>query len=87
MPKMLVIEATVVNHHDDRGGQHVNVGDIVDLTKQDAIDLARIGRLLYTRKEDDPTKAGEFTASAELVKAAKEMAKTAGKDAAADKQD
>lgn len=79
--KILIIEATQVNYHDDRGGIHEDAGNIVDVTKEDAGKLTTAGRALYVAKADDPFKDGRFTASAEMVKAAKDMA--AGKAAAA----
>lgn len=75
MPKQLVIEACIVNYHDDKGGQHQNVGDIISVTKQDAKDLADAGRTLYLVKAEDHTKGGLYTATNEMIKAAKDMAK------------
>lgn len=68
MPKIIIIEPCLVNYGDDRGGVHVDAGDEVDVNVDTAAMLAKLGRSLYVRKEDDPTK-GQHTAPAELVKA------------------
>lgn len=70
MPKLIIIEPTVVNYGDDRGGVHEDAGNEVDVNVDTAATLAKVGRALYVRKEDDPTK-GQHTASAELVKGAR----------------
>lgn len=75
MPKQIVIESCQINHGDDRGGVHHDAGEIVDLSKGTAIDLARAGRTLYIDRADDPDKNGNFTASKEMVKAVQAMAK------------
>lgn len=77
MPKLLIIEACIVNYGDDRGGQHHDAGAVVEVTKDTATALVRSGRGLYAAKADDPDKTGRNTASAEMLKAAKEMAKAA----------
>ena len=43
---------------------HADIGDTAELSKDDAITLARMGRALYLEKSDDPTK-GQLTAAAE----------------------
>lgn len=75
MPKILIIEPTLVDYQDDRGGQHADVADLPDVPKAVAAKLVEAGRALYTDRKDDPTKTGQFTASADMVKAAKAMAK------------
>jgi hypothetical protein len=70
MPKLIMIEPTIVNYGDDRGGVHEDAGNEVEVNIDTAATLAKIGRALYVRKEDDPTK-GQHTASAELVKGAR----------------
>lgn len=79
MPKVLVIEPCAIRLDPDQNAQHHDVGDFAEVSKADAEFLCRAGRTLYTVKADDPTKAGQFTASADMLKAAKEMAKTAEK--------
>lgn len=74
MPKVLIIEPCIVNYHDDRGGVHQDTADIVDVNKPVATQLIASGRALYTDRKDDPTKTGQFTASADMVKAAHIMA-------------
>ncbi len=69
MPKILVIEGCVINHGDDRGGVVYSVGEVADVTKEAASALARAGRALYVRREDDASKGG-YTASAEILQAA-----------------
>lgn len=75
MPKILIIEPTLVDFQDDRGGQHADVADLPDVPKAIAAKLVEAGRALYTDRKDDPTKTGQFTASADMVKAARAMAK------------
>lgn len=82
MPKQLVIETCAIRHNPDEMAAHHDQGDIVDVPKADAEFLARNGRTLYINKTDDPTKGGLLTASAEMIKAAKDMAKAKDKAAA-----
>lgn len=85
MPKQIVIEATAVNYGDDRGGVHQDIGDLIDPPKDTARALALAGRTLYVDRKDDPDKHGRYTASDDLVKAAK--AATKGRDKAEVKAD
>lgn len=71
--KMLVIAACLINHLDDQGGQHHDVGEIVDVPKAQAENLARANRVLYVDRKDDPTKTGQFTATEAMLKAAAEL--------------
>lgn len=86
MPKVLITEPTQVNYGDDRGGVHQDAGEIIDAPKETARTLVVSGRALYVSKTDDPSKGGIFTASSEMLKAAKaladEKAKAADKAAA-----
>ena len=75
MPKILIIEPTLVDYQDDRGGQHADVADLPEVPKAVAAKLVEAGRALYTDRKDDATRTGQFTASADMVKAAKAMAK------------
>jgi len=43
---------------------HADVGEEVDVSKDEAATLTRMGRALYLEKADDPTK-GQLTATAE----------------------
>jgi len=79
MPKQLVIESCLINYGDDRGGVHSESGEIVEVPKGTAIDLARAGRTLFVDKKDDPDKTGRHTASAEFIKAAADMRKSRNK--------
>lgn len=81
MPKQLVIESCLINHGDDRGGVHHDAGEIVEVPKGTAIDLARAGRTLYVDKKEDPDKNGRHTAGAELLKAAEAALKAKAKAA------
>lgn len=74
MPKILITEATQVNYGDDRGGQHADSSEIVEVTKDQALKLCQINRALFVTKSDDPTKDGRYTASKEMLAAAKAMA-------------
>lgn len=86
MPKILIIEPTLVDFQDDRGGQHADVADLPDVPKAIAAKLVEAGRALYTDRKDDPTKTGQFTASADMVKAAKAMTKARAELAGAEPQ-
>ena len=86
MPKILIIEPTLVDFQDDRGGQHADVADLPDVPKAIAAKLVEAGRALYTDRKDDPTKTGQFTASADMVKAARAMAKARAELAGAEPQ-
>lgn len=83
MPKQLITESCLVNFGDDRGGVHCEAGEVVDVPKATAIDLARMGRTLFVDKADDPDKNGRHTASKEMLKAASDMRAARAKAAAA----
>ena len=74
MPKILIIEPTLINHGDDRGGQHADIG-ITDAPKDAARAVVLAGKALYVSRADDPSKSGTHTATAEEVKAAQAVAK------------
>jgi len=71
MPKILVIEPTLINLGGDEGGVHHDVGAFADVNKDVARTLADAGRTLYTAASDDHTKPPRYTATAEMLKAAK----------------
>lgn len=73
MPQQLVIEPCLINYNDDRGGVDHAAGDIVEVPKGTAADLARAGRTLYIDRKDDPDKNGRLTATKEFVKAAQDI--------------
>ena len=73
--KQIIIAACLINYLDDRGGVHQDVGDIIDVPKHQAENLARAERTLYVERKDDPTKAKQFTASEAMLKAAEDLAK------------
>lgn len=75
--KVLIIEDTIVNFNDDKGGQHQGIGAMPDVTKQCAAALTQAGRALYLDPADDPNKDRRYTASKEMVAAAKAAAKAA----------
>jgi hypothetical protein len=83
MPKQLIIAACLINFGNDRGGVHCEAGEVVDVPKATAIDLARMGRTLFVDKADDPDKNGVHTASKDMLKAAADMRATRAKAAAA----
>jgi len=74
MPKILIIEPTLINHGDDRGGQHADIG-ITEAPKDAARAVVLAGKALYVSRSDDPSKSGTHTATAEEVKAAQAAAK------------
>lgn len=82
MPKVLIIEPTIVSYGDDRGGVHADPAETPEVSKDVARVLVQAGRALYTDKKDDPSRGGIYTASAEMVKAAAAM-QAARKKAAA----
>lgn len=86
MPKILIIEPTLVDYQDDRGGQHADVADLPEVPKAVAAKLVEAGRALYTDRKDDYTKTGQFTASADMVKAARAMAKARAEMTAGEQQ-
>lgn len=71
--KQLIIEPCLINYGDDRGGVDQAAGDIVDVPKETAINLARLGRTLFVERKDDPDKTGRYTASEAMLSAAKAM--------------
>lgn len=74
MPKVLITESCLINRGDDRGGVHCEVGEIAENVPKDiAVDLARMGRVLFVDSTDDPTKGNTLTASKEMLKAAADM--------------
>lgn len=77
--KLLIIEACLVNHGDDRGGVHESAGALPDVPKDIARQLVAANRALYVNKADDPDKGGKSTATREMLAAAEEMARAAGK--------
>ena len=87
MPKILIIESTQVDYGDDRGGQHVDNCEIVDVPKEQARKLTEYNRALYVSKTDDPTKAAIYTASKEMLDAAKQVAAARAKPKEASEQD
>jgi hypothetical protein len=60
--KMLIAEACQIAGEET--SFHADVGAEVDVPKDEASSLARMGRAFYLSKEDDPTK-GTLTATAE----------------------
>ena len=83
MPKILIIEAVLINYGDDRGGVDAAAGDIADVTKDTAQKLVAARRALYADKKDDPSTGALDTASAAMLKAAGDVraSKTAEKPA------
>jgi hypothetical protein len=75
MPKVLITTPTLINFEDDRGGLHHDAGETPVVPKDTALTLVRADRALYVSKSDDPDKSGRNTASAEMLKAAADLAK------------
>lgn len=82
MPKILIIEACLVDFADDAGGQHQDIGAMPTVPKDLAADLVKTKRALYCDKADDFDKAGHNTASKEMLKAAGAMAQVKTEPAA-----
>lgn len=60
--KIIIAEACAVPTED--GPQHLDVNETVDVDKDTARELAKLGRALYLDKFDDPSK-GTYTATAD----------------------
>lgn len=69
--KLLILEACLIAGAEI--ATHADVGDTVEVTKDDAISLARMGRAMFLEKSDDPTK-GLLTATGDDVKLVKRKA-------------
>jgi hypothetical protein len=67
---------------EDAGPQHTDPGTVVDVSKDDAATLTRIGRGLYISKADDPTKGLLTATDAETARWKKVAPKSEGKAAA-----
>jgi hypothetical protein len=76
--KILLLECTVVNYGDDRGGVIEAAGALVNPAASTAHALVNQGCALYTAKADDPSK-GLKTAPADVIAAAEAAAKAAAK--------
>lgn len=74
MPKILILEACIVNFGGDVGGEPTEAGALVTVDTKQALLLVNHGRALYTVKGDDPSK-GLKTAAPDVVKAAEAHAK------------
>lgn len=83
--KVLIIDSTLVNYNDDRGGVTEESGNICDVPKDVAVKLTTANRALYVSRADDPFKDGRFTASKEMVKAAEDLAKAKSANAKEEK--
>lgn len=75
MPKVLILESTVVNFGDDRGGVHQDAAELVDVSIDAARALVQAGRALYADRKDDKSKGAIHTASADMLKAADRVRK------------
>lgn len=73
--KLLIIDNTIINFGDDKGGVDVAIGDTVDVTKDTGATLVRAGRALYVDRKDDPSKDKRDTATDAMLKAAAEMSR------------
>jgi len=60
--KILILEACLIATAGAEIAAHADVNDVVDVPKDDAVSLARMGRAMFLDKADDPTK-GLLTAS------------------------
>lgn len=85
--KILIIESTLVNYGDDRGGVHEDSSNLIDVPKDQARKLTEANRALYVEAADDPYKDRRYSASEDMIKAAKAMAKAKKKPAPTDPVD
>lgn len=77
--KILIAQACVVLASGAEQVEHADVGDTVEVSKEDALSLARLGRAYFSEKSDDPTK-GRLTAGKEEVDLVKKQAKAIAED-------
>ena len=82
MPKVLILQPCTVPG--DEIARHADVNEVVDVPKDDALTLARLGRARFVSRDDDPAK-GDLTATADDKDLAKRTAAAirAERDAAA----
>jgi len=73
--EILLTQNIIVNYGDDRGGVFEPRGAIVAPPRAVAVSLVLCGRALYANAKDDPTKGHLDTAPADVVKAARALAK------------
>jgi hypothetical protein len=71
MKLILIAACTIAGELQSR---HADVADTVDVPKDDANTLTRMGRALYLEKSDDPTK-GQLTATRDDIDAIRKQAK------------
>ncbi len=71
MPRVLILQACTVPG--DEIARHADVNETVDVPKDDALTLARLGRARFVSRDDDPTK-GDLTATADDKDLAKRTA-------------
>jgi hypothetical protein len=71
MPKQLIIESCLINRGTSGGIVAAQPGELVDLPADTARTLASIGRTRYVERKDDNTRSGRYTATAEMLKAAR----------------
>jgi hypothetical protein len=72
--KLLILAACLIPAALSATAQHADVGEVVDVTKDDAAALTRMGRALYLDKADDHTK-GALTATDDDKRKVKAQAK------------
>lgn len=80
MSKLLIIAACLIAG--ETIARHADVGEEVDVPKDDALSLCRQGRALYLDKSEDPTK-GTLTADSEKKSQVKKQAKAIADELAA----
>ena len=84
MPQMLFLESCLVRVPDQEQAITVVEGTPdVNVDKDQAISLARMGRCLYQKKADDPTKGHYSVGDESVIKLAREHAANREKEAAA----
>lgn len=69
MAKIILTDNCVVNFRDDRGGQHHQIGERLDVPNDEATSLVRMGRAKFLDKASDfDKKHASNTATAEDIK-------------------
>ncbi len=70
MKQILITAPCLVTFGDDRGGQHADEFEIVDVPNDVASTLVGVGRGLYVSRDDDPTRGKVSTATKDQLEAA-----------------
>lgn len=79
--KILILSPCAVDLGADAGAEHCDANSVVDPRADVAHGLVRMGRALYTREADDPTRTKHLTATAAQLPAPRRKAPVDVEDA------